>query len=207
MSKKQCCGSGMFIPDPDFYPSRIPDPKTATKERGEQKFVVIPFFVAQISQNWILFYFWYAEEKNLAQFSKNYWSLYPKIVTKWVWDPGSEIRDPEKTYSGSRIQGSKRHRIRIRIHNTSKKYLPIPYKLKLSGHWKPTRFEDVSKLKKILFKWKCNYLNLELVPWIEILEDVLCDLVGYGGHLAPGQLHGWIPVGSVPETIIIVMNK
>jgi hypothetical protein len=26
----------MFIPDPDFYPSRIPDPKTATKERGEK---------------------------------------------------------------------------------------------------------------------------------------------------------------------------
>jgi hypothetical protein len=29
-----------------------------------------------------------------------------KIVTKlskiWVWDPGSEIRDPENTYSGSR---------------------------------------------------------------------------------------------------------
>jgi hypothetical protein len=38
-----------------------------------------------------------------------------KIVKKlfkiWSWDPGSEIRDPEKTYSGSRIQGSKRHRI------------------------------------------------------------------------------------------------
>jgi hypothetical protein len=38
-----------------------------------------------------------------------------KIVKKlskiWVWDLGSEIRDPEKTYSGSRIQGSKRHRI------------------------------------------------------------------------------------------------
>jgi hypothetical protein len=32
-----------LIPDPDFYPSRIPDPKTATKERGEKKFVVIPF--------------------------------------------------------------------------------------------------------------------------------------------------------------------
>jgi hypothetical protein len=44
----QCCGSGMFIPvpDPDFYPFRIPDPKTATKERGEKKFVVKPFFVA-----------------------------------------------------------------------------------------------------------------------------------------------------------------
>ncbi len=36
----------MFILDPDFYPSRIPDPKTATKERGEKKFVVIPFLVA-----------------------------------------------------------------------------------------------------------------------------------------------------------------
>jgi hypothetical protein len=28
-----------------------------------------------------------------------------------IRDPGSEIRDPEKTYSGSQIQGSKRHRI------------------------------------------------------------------------------------------------
>jgi hypothetical protein len=57
----------MFIPDPEFYPSRIPDPrsqipdlgsrisdpgswipdpKTASKERGENKFVVIPFYVA-----------------------------------------------------------------------------------------------------------------------------------------------------------------
>jgi hypothetical protein len=43
----------MFIPDPDFYPSRIldpgcriPDPKTATKERGEKKLVVITFYVA-----------------------------------------------------------------------------------------------------------------------------------------------------------------
>ena len=26
--------------------SRIPDPKTATKERGEKKLVVVPFFVA-----------------------------------------------------------------------------------------------------------------------------------------------------------------
>jgi hypothetical protein len=24
------------IPDPDFYPSRIPDPKTAMKDRGEK---------------------------------------------------------------------------------------------------------------------------------------------------------------------------
>ena len=33
-SGTQCSGSGMFIPDPG---SRISDPKTATKERGETK--------------------------------------------------------------------------------------------------------------------------------------------------------------------------
>jgi hypothetical protein len=44
---------GSRIPDPDFYPSRIPDlgsripdPKTATKDRGEKFFLVKPFFVA-----------------------------------------------------------------------------------------------------------------------------------------------------------------
>jgi hypothetical protein len=44
----------------------------------------------------------------LGQFSKNYIELFTqKILTKhskiWVWDPGSEIRDPEKTHSGSGI--------------------------------------------------------------------------------------------------------
>ncbi len=34
-----------------------------------------------------------------------------KLLKIWSWDPGSEIRDLEKTYSGSRIQGSERHRI------------------------------------------------------------------------------------------------
>jgi hypothetical protein len=35
-----------LIPDPDFCTSRILDPKTATKETEEKKFVVLPFFVA-----------------------------------------------------------------------------------------------------------------------------------------------------------------
>jgi hypothetical protein len=34
-----------------------------------------------------------------------------KLSKIWVWDPGSESWEQEKTYSGSRIQGSKRHRI------------------------------------------------------------------------------------------------
>jgi hypothetical protein len=41
-----------------------------------------------------------------------------KIVKKlfkiWSWDPGSEIRDPEKTHSGSRGQKGTGSRIRIR---------------------------------------------------------------------------------------------
>jgi hypothetical protein len=36
-----------------------------------------------------------------------------KLLKIWSWDPGSEIRDPEKTYSGSRIQGSKSTQSRI----------------------------------------------------------------------------------------------
>ncbi len=55
------------------------------------------------------------KKKIWANFKKIIELFTQKIVTKlskvWVWDPGSEIRDPEKTYSGSRIQGSKRHRI------------------------------------------------------------------------------------------------
>jgi hypothetical protein len=34
-------GSEINVPDPDFYPSQIRDPTTATKEGG--KFVVLPF--------------------------------------------------------------------------------------------------------------------------------------------------------------------
>jgi hypothetical protein len=49
------------IPDPDFYPSRIrvPDPKTATKERAENKFIVIPLSkrprirIRNTGKNWL----------------------------------------------------------------------------------------------------------------------------------------------------------
>jgi hypothetical protein len=60
---------GSRIPD---LGSRIPDPKTATKDRGEKFFFVKPFFVATNFTKLNIFYFLYAEEKNLAQFSKNY---------------------------------------------------------------------------------------------------------------------------------------
>jgi hypothetical protein len=101
------------IPDPDFYPSRIPDPgsripdpKTATKERGEKKLDVNPFSVAT-KFNKIVNYFSFEvlNKKIWANFQRIIELFIKKIVKKlfkiWSWDPGS------------RIQGSKRHRSRI----------------------------------------------------------------------------------------------
>jgi hypothetical protein len=83
--KKQCCGSGMFIPDsgsripdPDCYPSRIPDPKRATKERGEEKLVVIPFYVATNFTKLKIILVLKCRRKKIGQFSKNYRNFYPK---------------------------------------------------------------------------------------------------------------------------------
>jgi hypothetical protein len=83
------------------------------------------------------------KKKNLGQFSKNYTTFYQKnakisknqkncqkalknmVLGYGIRDPRSGIRDPEKTYSGSRIPdpGVKKHPIpdpgsRIRIRNT-----------------------------------------------------------------------------------------
>ncbi len=42
----KCCGSGMFIPDPNGFPSRIPGPKATKKRMSMEKIVVLPFFIA-----------------------------------------------------------------------------------------------------------------------------------------------------------------
>jgi hypothetical protein len=51
---------------------------------------------------------WASFQRIIELFAQKFFTKLSKI---WVWDPGSEIRDPEKTYPGSRVQGSKRHRI------------------------------------------------------------------------------------------------
>jgi hypothetical protein len=98
----------------DVYPgSRIPDPKTATKERGEKKFVVIPFFCShKFHKIENYFSFLSAEEKNLGQFSKRITERFTQKLSLRSQKYGFGIRDPVITYSGS--PGSKRHRIRIR---------------------------------------------------------------------------------------------
>jgi hypothetical protein len=49
-----------------------PDPKTATKERGETKLDVKSFYVATNHNIVIYFSFDVLKKKNLCQFSKNY---------------------------------------------------------------------------------------------------------------------------------------
>jgi hypothetical protein len=113
--KKQCYGSGMFIPDPG---SRIPDPKTAMKDSGEKFFLSYLFFGAINFTKLNYFIFEMSKKNNLGQLSKNYRPFSQKIVTKlskiWVWDPGSGK-------NLFRIQGSKGTGSRIRICNTGKK--------------------------------------------------------------------------------------
>jgi hypothetical protein len=82
------------IPDPDFYPSRIPDPKTATNERGEKNFVVITFYVAtNFTKLQIILVFEVLKKKIWANFQRIIELFTQKIVTKlskiWIWDPGS----------------------------------------------------------------------------------------------------------------------
>ncbi len=121
----------MFIPDPDFYPSRISDPgsKNSYKREGWKKFVVIPFLLPQISQNFFIFEL--LKKKIWPKFQRILELFTQKVVTKLskilAWDPGSgknhfripdpgakKTPDPEsrgQIGTGSRIQGSKRHRI------------------------------------------------------------------------------------------------
>jgi hypothetical protein len=82
------------IPDPDFYPPRIPDPKTTTKERGEKKFVVINFLCShKFHKIANYFSFRVLKKKIWANFQRIIELFTQKIVTKlskiWIWDPGS----------------------------------------------------------------------------------------------------------------------
>ncbi len=98
---QQCCGSGTFIPYPDFYPSRIPDPKIATKERGEKK-NCCPTFICSHKKHKIENYI------NFELVKEKFWANLQRIIDclpkklslssqKYrfgVRDPRSGIRDP-----------------------------------------------------------------------------------------------------------------
>jgi hypothetical protein len=118
MNKQKCFKCS--VADPGCL-SRIliftqPGSKTATKERGEKICFRNFLFSHKFHKIENYFSFEMLTKKIWANFQRiTYRAFTQNIVTRlskiWVWDPGSEIRDPEKTYSGSRIQESKRHRI------------------------------------------------------------------------------------------------
>ncbi len=106
---KQCCGSGMFVPDPDLYPSWIPDPGFRIQKhlqmRKGKKLVVLPHFVATNITKLKLILFWTGEEKNFGPIDKELKNfIHKNIVIKlsklwfgvqvpeknifWILDPG-----------------------------------------------------------------------------------------------------------------------
>jgi hypothetical protein len=89
----------MFIPDPG---SRIPDPKTGRKERGEKKSFVKHFFVATNFPKCKIILFFNCSRKKFEPNFKELWNFLPKKLSlssqKYefgIRDPGFEIRDPE----------------------------------------------------------------------------------------------------------------
>jgi hypothetical protein len=110
-----------------------------------------------------------------------------KIVTKlskvWVWDPGSEIRDPEKTYSGSRIQGSKRHR--IPDPDPQHWFLPCLYSKRICSKTLKIRIRNYKSLRKQIrtsnFWLKQGTKNRSAKKFINYDDYVSAEVYRYGG--------------------------
>ncbi len=115
------------IPDPDFYPSQIPDPKTATKERGEKNLlshlscshkinIVENYFIFEMLKKKV----WPNFQRIIELFTKNM-SLGSGIRDR---DPGSGSR--KKPIPDPRFRSQKSTGSRIRIRNTASSYLLRP---------------------------------------------------------------------------------
>ncbi len=145
ITSRQCCGSGMFIPDPDFYPSRISDPGSKNsykRERWKKKFCHTIFWSHKFHK--IENYFFEMLKKIIwANFQRIIEFFTQKIVNKlskiWVLDPGSG----KKTFPDPGSRGQKGTESRIQIRNTaSRPFLCfcVEDKLKISAlGW---RFKD-----------------------------------------------------------------
>jgi hypothetical protein len=118
-----------------------------SNKRGGGKIFCPTFFVTTNITKFITILLLNCETgKKFAPINKELWYFTKKIVTKLskirVWDTGSVIQDPEKTYSGNRIQGSRRHQITDQRDHTS---------------WIPSRI-----LKSVSFSFSSNMLIFQL---------------------------------------------
>ncbi len=107
------------LPIRDFYPGSwflpLSNPgsrkqQTATKERGEKKFVLKPFFVGTNFTNCKLFYVM-RKKKKFGPVFKELQTFLPKNLSLSSKKYGVGIRDPKKNLSRIRGQGSETHRI------------------------------------------------------------------------------------------------
>jgi hypothetical protein len=71
----------MFIPDPDFYPSRIPDPTTASKKRGEGKFLFYSILLSYQKYGFGI--------RDPGSGKNLFRALDPESKRHWIPDPGS----------------------------------------------------------------------------------------------------------------------
>jgi hypothetical protein len=96
--------------------SRISDPKTATKDRGEKNSFHTFFWSNKFHKVENYFTFERLKKKIWASFQRVTGLFTQKIVTKlskiWVWDPGSEVRKKPIPDPGSRGQKGTGSRIR-----------------------------------------------------------------------------------------------
>ncbi len=93
----------MFIPDPDFYPSRISDPgsQDSNKREGWKKIVVIPLYLATNFAKLNIILVLKSWRKKFGSIVKELFKFLPKKLSLSSQTNGFGIRDP----------GVKRHRI------------------------------------------------------------------------------------------------
>jgi hypothetical protein len=116
--RMQCCGSGMFIPDPDFIHSGYQIRNSGSQiqkqqKRGMEKICCFTFFFGHKFHKIeiILHVFLKCRRK---KFGPKIIELLPRklSLSSQKMGLGSGIRDPgSQTHFGSQILGSKRHRI------------------------------------------------------------------------------------------------
>ncbi len=117
----RCCVSGMFIPDPGSWFLPIPDPgsKNSNKREGWKKFFFSYLFylASSVTKLKIILVLkcWRKKFgpifKELLNFLPKKLSLSSRKYGLGIQDPRSGIRKKPIPDPGSRIQGSKRHRI------------------------------------------------------------------------------------------------
>ncbi len=125
----QCCGFGMFIPDPGSWLLPIPDPgsKNSNKREGRKKICCHNFLCSHNFHKIPNYFSFEVQKKKIwANFQRIIELFTQKIVTKlskiWVWDPGSgknlfRIPDP-----GVKKAPDPRSRIRIRNTDPNQRY-------------------------------------------------------------------------------------